>query len=222
MKIRPKLLAALLSLASVLPSAQAGAILINFSDSGLFNGSIPQQSVGVVASALFEDAGAGSVKLTMTTYTALYGTSAYVNDWYFNSTVLPLGTTWSSGPVATTITSGSNCCQLNGPSGNFDLEFNFSTVNPGNIGQGLSAVYMLTGLGLTATSFNALTPAGDNNSGGLLALVKIQGDGASYDLRGVLGSTDVIIPGNSIPEPASLALLAFGLLALAGTRRGRA
>lgn len=217
MKLKSGLFAIIACLATALPAAQAGTILINFSDAGFYNGGF-NPSPGIWASATFEDTFTpGTVKLTMNVSTALAGTSAYVNDWYFNVNANPVLTFLNTSGPGASLTYGNNCCHVNGPSGDFDLTFHFNTSNPGNLGQGLTSIYELSGLGLTAASFSGLTPLEGNGKGGLLASVKVQGDGQSADFKGVLGEPR--IPGTNIPEPASLGLLGLGMLALAAMRR---
>jgi hypothetical protein len=73
-----------LMLASML--AHAGVLNINFSDSGIYNGTLIPSGAAVWATASFEDVGANQVKLTMNVDSSLFGTNLYVNAWYFNVT----------------------------------------------------------------------------------------------------------------------------------------
>ena len=176
------ILSMLLVLATAAP-AQADVITINFKDSGLFNGGpigSPSSPAGAVwATATFADNGSNHVTLTMSVNPALGGTHQYVNEWYFNVSAPLVSWSNTSPPAATgnpSVEYGNNCCSL-GPSPNFDLRFNFNTNDPGNLAQGLTSVYEIIGTNLTANSFLTY-------SGNFLAAVKVQGDGASFDVKG--------------------------------------
>ncbi len=223
MKLKHSLLAMIIGAAFAHSSAMAGQVKINYSDSGFFNGVLtPTTPASTVwATALFEDDGVGAVKLTMTVSAALAGTTSYVSQWYFNVLNTPSLTFLNiDAPAASNVGYGSNCCQVNGPSGNFDLNFSFNTNNPGNLAQGANSIYRITGTGLSAASFNQLTPLENGGRGGFLSAVKVQGDGISYDVRGVLDNG--LIDPQAIPEPGTLALLGLGLLGAAATRLRRA
>src|SRR6185437_9824512 len=102
---------------SLMGTVQAALFEIDFTTAGAFSGQAGQvpNSPGsntVFATALFADAGAGQVTLTMNVLNNL-SAGAYVNDWYFNVSSAPLsGITFVSGVQAsgspTPIENGSN------------------------------------------------------------------------------------------------------------------
>jgi uncharacterized membrane protein YgcG len=237
MKLKNSIFAMIAGAAMAHSGAMAGQVQINFMDSGYFNGTLNTSGSPstVWATALFEDTAiAGKVKLTMTVSEALYGT-AYVREWYFNVKDTPtLAFANIDTPVATDLNYGSDSSGMNNASGAFDLNFTFNTSSPGNLAQNANSIYEITGAGLTAASFNQLSAPGNGNGngngggggggnsggGGFLAAVKVQGDGDSFEVRGVLAN-GVIDPQGEVPEPGTLALIGLGLLGAALTRRRR-
>jgi hypothetical protein len=219
---RKKLASALATLGfmSLMGSAHAALLEIDFTKAGAFSGTsptIPSDPNAVFAKAVFDDHnGSGSVTLTMTVLNNL-STGAYVNDWYFNVGSAPLsGINFSSGVAASSIQNGSNAFKANGTGGNFDFAFHFNTRNPGSLGQGFSSVYTLTDPGITANSFNSISISSPINAGngGYLSAIHVQGYGNSVWIAG----NESVDPGQ-IPEPATLALIGLGLFGIAATRR---
>jgi hypothetical protein len=219
---RTKLAGALATLGfmSLVGSAHAALLEIDFTKAGAFSGTsptLPSDPNAVFAKAVFDDhGGSGSVTLTMTVLNNL-STGAYVNDWYFNVDSAPLsGINFSDGVAASSIQNGSNAFKADGTGGNFDFAFHFDTTNPGQLGQGFSSVYTLTDPGITANSFNSISISSPINAGngGYLSAIHVQGYGNSVWIAG----NESVDPGQ-IPEPATLALIGLGLFGIAATRR---
>jgi hypothetical protein len=219
---RTKLAGALaaLGLMSLIGSAHAALLEIDFTKAGAFSGTsptLPSDPNEVFARAIFDDhGGTGSVTLTMTVLNNL-SAGAYVNDWYFNVGSAPLSSiSFSSGVAAETIENGSNAFKADGTGGNFDFAFHFDTSNPGQLGQGFSSVYTLVDAGITANSFDSISISSPINAGngGYLSAIHVQGYGNSVWIAG-----DPSVPPSQIPEPASLALIGLGLLGMAASRR---
>lgn len=218
---KSRLAAALATLAFVsgVGTAQAALFEIDYTTSGAFSGtapSAPSDPNEIFAKAIFDDGGGtGTVTLTMSVLNNL-SAGAYVNDWYFNVDTAPLsGIAFSSGTAASSVQNGTNAFKPDG-SGFYDIAFHFPTNNPGELAQGHTSVYTLTGANITAASFNALsTSPSDPGHGPFISALHVQGYGNSVWIAGHEGGGG----GSEIPEPATLALLGLGLLGIAATRR---
>lgn len=168
----------------------------------------------VFAKATFTDTGTNKVQLQMTVLPGL-DSNAYVNDWAFN---LKSGSTITSAtvngtPVASGVDFTSPTKNFFGTGGNvFELIFNYSNSNPGQISIGNTSTYDLVGNSLTANSFNTSTD-------GIFSAVHVQGFGNGKS--GLFGGTTTNPGGggNSVPEPTSIALLGLGLFGIAAARR---
>jgi hypothetical protein len=164
-------------------------------------------------SALFQDVGAGTVKLTLSN-SGLTGTE-YVNSLFFNlnpalnpSQLSFTELSGTAGVTAPTISTGEDAFKAGGD-GNYDVEFSFATANAGRFGVSDTLTYQITGIpSLTAMDFGYLSsPAGGNGpflSSAHIASIGANGAGSGWD------NPSKITP---VPEPAAsfLVLAAAGL-----------
>lgn len=168
--------------------------------------------------ATFQTVAPGTVLLTMTNNMPA---TNFVDNWVFNlATHVSLGFSHVTGVSALAATSGVDFTNggSNMKAGLFDIEFHYpsNTSDPDKFDGGHSSVYQLTGIGLTESSFVALSiddPGPPHSHGGWYSAAHVQGFGAG--LSGSIGTNQVV------PEPAAIASLAFGLGALALRRRRR-
>ncbi len=151
------------------------------------------------AQAVFTDAGANTVQLTLTA--GNLGAGAFVSCWYFNlnpsmdPTTLNFSVSGSTGTfTGPNIMTGANGFKA-GPDGKFDILFGFATTGGDSalFGSGDSLTYTISGIsGLTADDFNQLsTSAG--GSGAYASAAHVQP-----------GSTDVPCPAWINPTTTSI------------------
>lgn len=121
----------------------------------------------------------------------------------------------STGPQATAITQGVDCCKADGD-GRYDFRFSFPTGSGFDANETVIYDISYSGAGvMNASSFNYLsTPAGGN--GPFVAAAHIQNTG--FDSSGSGWVTYVMA---AVPEPASWFTMLAGLLALGGLRARR-
>lgn len=196
-----------------LSSVASGAV-VSYDLSVEFSGATPPAGAAPWLNATFDDEGsAGSVILTLTTPN-LTG-SEFVSDWMFNldSDLDPMALIFSS-PIKTgsfdapAISTDVDAFRAAG-AGYFDIKMDFSTGGglDARFGVGDAVEYTITGIdSLTAGSFDFLcTPA---NHGPFPTAAHVQSIGGDEDS----GWT-------TVPEPATLSLLAIGGLVMLKRRR---
>ena len=166
--------------------------------------------------ATFEDV-SGGVQLTLST-AGLTGRE-FVTEWDFNlnpgmgdpydaiadishvSGVLPDSASWGEDAFKA------------GPDEYYDIEFLFPTANGDRFTSGVTAVFLITGTGLTAGDFNYPSNPGNSDVGGpYLSAAHVQGIGNFAQDSGWVAPV-------GISEPVTMLLLGLGLVAVAGISR---
>jgi len=184
------------------------------------------------AQAVFSDAGANTVQLTLTA--GDLGSSAFISCWYFNlnpslaPTSLNFTVSGSTGAFTDpTVQTGPNGFKA-GPDGKFDILLNFATTGGDSalFGSGDSLTYTITGItGLTADDFNWLsTSAG--GSGAYDSAAHVQ-PGSDAPCPAWINPTTTSVfneindqRGPGVPDGAStMALLGASLTAIEAFRR---
>jgi hypothetical protein len=178
--------------------------------------------------ALFEDAGANTVKLTLTsTSSPLLLAGTKFNILYFNSTVAITGVTQAAGAAGGTSPETydgfvaadhfkPNAIKPDGGhAGLFDLQLNFDN-DPW--GLGTTNILTLTGTGLTAESFNSPSVADGAKPGGYTFAAHMQAYNSAGQSTWLRGNPSTGTPPPLVPLPAAawsgMALLAgLGIVA---------
>ena len=189
-------------------------------------GAVPSDGTAPWLRAVFQDQGAGIVRLTLSAPGLSADTDGgqpaeYADEWWFN-----LNADYSADNLTAAHVSGLTVTGIDRPGdpgagaklkpdgdGTFSFRFNYA---PGTMALGQTSTYDLavTGYpGLTASDFNYFSiPSG--GAGPFRAAAHVQSTGLGNE------GSDFVAP-NPIPEPASLALLTASLLGLGLARRGR-
>jgi hypothetical protein len=212
-------LMAVLAVGSLAMSAEA---VPNYQLNNVFSGFTPS-GPAPWATAIFTDAGANTVTLTMT---VLAGSGQFITEWDFNSAVTT-GLTFtyvagsSTNPAATSVQLGSNSFQADGD-GLYDIEFDFASGPPSSRFDAGTVVYTITGTGITAATFDLLSsPAG--GAGPFHTAAHLQGipntaggnTCSGWIADTVAGSSDGTLSGTCGAAVAEPSILLFGGLGLA-------
>ena len=185
-----------------------------------FSGYVPPAGSTPWLTAKFADTGTNEVTLTLTA--SNLGGTEFVSNWFFNYNY--------QGPSTLAITQGEGTAPLainpfatlgrykaDGTGGWFDLTFAFPTEGADRFTNGESAVFTITGTGLTAEMFRA--QSWDSKTGGersvLYAAAHIQSIGS--ESAWVTTGTGT----SNVPIPAAAWLLGSGLLGLVVIRKRR-
>ena len=215
MRRHPRLCIALAALAVLLLNGLAHATVLSFSTSIEFSGGNEPVGSGPWLSAVFDDGDTpGSVSLTLTALDL--APTEFISKWYFNldPALAPEDLDFSS-PTKIGLFSDpeveAEADDFNvAGSGRHDIVFEFSTSNKGGgvrrFGSGESATFLITGIPtLMAWSFNFDSTGGGNGAFPTAAHVQgIPGGGSGWV---------------SVPEPATLSVLALGGLAVVRRRK---
>ena len=204
-------------------AAPLHAATVTFEYNVSFGAVTPDGPAPWATSVIDDGGGSGSVTLTMSVAASVGG--ADVTAMYFNldPSIDPTSLTFSrdsgTGPTAanTSISTGTDTFGPLGGDGFYDIEFDFPPP-PGqqaarfNAGENL--VYTITGLGITADSFNVFgTPGpGQGNAGPFLSVARFQSTGPNEQGSDWVGA---------VPVPAAVWLFGSGLLGLVGIARRR-
>jgi hypothetical protein len=213
-------LATLFALTCAVPSAHAAAIQIDINV--LLEGAAVSGD-STVATLLFEDVGAGQVRLTVTS--SLNASNEFISDIAFNvasgftpsaiTASLVGGSQVGSFDLPTLTSTTQNSQNPPGPGTGFDHQYAFSVSGASGGAARFNLTdsfqYLFSATGLDALDFAVA------NSAGYYAYSHVQGMTAGSG--SYAATSDPNIP--SVPEPTSLILLATGLIAGARTLRKR-
>ncbi len=183
------------------------------------------------AEAVFSDAGANTVTLTLTA--GGLGQGSFVSSWYFNlnpsldSKSLDFTVSGSTGAfTGPSIMTGANGFKA-GPDGKFDILFGFATTGDDSalFGSGDSLTYTISGIsGLTADDFNQLSTSA-SGSGAYASAAHVQPGSTDVSCPAWINPTATSLLDNAatpgtVPDASStIALLGTSLVAIGILRR---